>query len=244
MVDSTPNSGKSTQNGQAPPHMAANGAGAKPEAVNTRTTEGIGDLWLPPGLSDGVTSAHLHVVPIGKPKGFFFRVHPGPEFRRSCEIYVHKVREQIGEEYFFVAKPMRGEIEEARPCTLLVCIDREGSPQLWPVILPRDGERDNVAWISARRAARVAMDRWVKLVWTGRAFTTHDAKPGFAPEPDWKKLALPTLDELVTIAAGEHGIIRNHNHPIVRELVGAPPEDDGLDDADVASVAGEAEDLK
>lgn len=126
---------------------------------------------------------------------------------------------------------MRGAIEEARRCTLVTAIYRDGSPRLWPLKLPREGEHDNDAWISARSAAKVAMDKWVRLVWQRRAYLTRDAKPGYAPDPDWSKL--PVFDELVRLAFGQNNIIRDHEHPIVRDLFGAAPgkradDDDGL----------------
>ena len=47
----------------------------------------------------------------------------------------------------------------------------------------------------------------------------REAQPGFASEPDWKKL--PTFDQLMKQAVGPNGIIRDTNHPIYRELMGA-----------------------
>jgi hypothetical protein len=116
---------------------------------------------------------------------------------------------------------MRGAIEEARPCTLVTVVYRDGSPRIWPIPFPRDGERDNEAWISARAAAKAGMERWVKLVWVRRSYMTRDAQPGFAPDPDYKKL--PPFNDLVTLAFGESGIIRDTGHPIYRELFGAAP---------------------
>jgi hypothetical protein len=185
--------------------------------------EGIKELWLDPKLGDGITDTHWHDIPIGKPKAYF-RVSPLAEFKRRTEIYVHKTEDEIGEEYYIVGPQMRGRIAEARPCTIVTCVYRDGSPRLWPLMFPREGEKDNAAWKSARKAARTAMEKWVKLSWVGRAYTTTDALKGYAPDPDYTKL--PTFDEMIQIALGEHGIIRAPDHPIYRELVGAPPEDE------------------
>ena len=59
---------------------------------------------------------------------------------------------------------------------------------------------------------------------------TRDAQPGYAPDPDWKKL--PAFNELVKAAFGPHGVIQDTTHPIYRELMGAPATIDD-DDADL-----------
>jgi hypothetical protein len=190
----------------------------------------IDSLWLDPALGDGLVDVHYHDIPVGKPRDFF-RINPDPAYRRLTEIYVHKVEGQIEEQTYIIAKPMQGVIEEARRCTLVTVVYRDGSPRLWALKLPKDGERDNEAWITARAAAKVAMEKWIKLVWQRRAYMTREAQPGYAPEPDWSKL--PSFDELVRLAFGEHGVIRNKNHRIVLDLFGAPSKpasdaDDGL----------------
>ena len=190
----------------------------------------IDSLWLDPALGDGLVDVHYHDIPVGKPRDFF-RINPDRAYRRLTEIYVHKVEGQIEEQTYIIAKPMQGVIEEARRCTLVTVVYRDGSPRLWALKLPKDGERDNEAWITARAAAKVAMEKWIKLVWQRRAYMTREAQPGYAPEPDWSKL--PSFDELVRLAFGEHGVIRNQNHRIVLDLFGAPSKrasdaDDGL----------------
>jgi len=197
--------------------------------VTPSDAQDIEALWLDPGLGDGITDTHWHQIPIGKPKNFF-RVHPDPMFRRKTEIYVHKPEDAIEEQYYVIAPSMRGRILEARLCTLAVCIDRNGNPRLWPLMHPRPGEKDNLAWVSARLAARTAIGAWVKLVWIGRAYQTREALPGYAPEPDWSKL--PPYNDMLKLAVGEHGIIRNTEHPIYRELMGAPATADGNVDGD------------
>jgi hypothetical protein len=163
-----------------------------------------------------------------KPKDFFW-THPDSGYRRRTEIYTHKPEGMIDEQHYVVAPSMRGRIPEARPCTLVTIVYRDGTPRLWPIKFPRDGEKDNDAWITARRAAKLGMEKWVKLVWVGRAYLTRDANEGYAPKPDFNKL--PPFVELVKLAFGEHGIIRNTAHPIYRELFGMPKEAADDDDA-------------
>ena len=50
---------------------------------------------------------------------------------------------------------MRGVIDEASPCTIVTVVYRDGTPRLWPIKFPRDGERDNDAWITARSCAKI-----------------------------------------------------------------------------------------
>jgi hypothetical protein len=63
---------------------------------------------------------------------------------------VHKLEGQIDEQVYVIAPNMRGKILEARQCTLVTVVDRSGAPRIYPVPLPREGEKDNEAWISAR----------------------------------------------------------------------------------------------
>jgi hypothetical protein len=184
-------------------------------------------LFLDPGLGDGITDTHYHSIVVDKPKGFF-RMIDDPAYRRRTEIYTHKIEGVIGEQHYIIAPAMRGRIEEARPCTLVTVVDRNGTPRLWALKFPKEGEKDNAAWISARSAARTSKDKWIRLVWVGGVYLTRDAHEGYAPDPDPKKL--PPFIELVRLGFGEHGVIRNTAHPIYRELFGMPKE--AADDVD------------
>jgi hypothetical protein len=183
--------------------------------------EDLDSLWLDPGLGDGIVNVSPHEIPIGKPKDFF-RVHSDPAYRRRTEIYTHKPEGVIDEQHYIIAPEMRGRITEARPATIVTCIYRNGLIRLWPICFPRDGERDVEAWITARAAAKVAMEKWVKLVWLARAYQTREAQPGYAPDPDLGKI-LP-FNTLVKIAYGVHGIIHDTEHAIYRELYGSAPK--------------------
>jgi hypothetical protein len=187
----------------------------------------LSDLWFDPALGDGLTDTTFDRIPVAKPRDFF-RVHPDPNFRRQTEVYTHKPEGQIEEQHFILAKPMQGMIEEARPAIIVVCIYRDGTLRLWPLKRAKASEKDNDAWKSAREAAREAMTKWVRIVWVRTAYQWRQAQPGYAPDPDWTKL--PTFDQLVVHAFGQHGIIRDTNHHIYRDLMGAAPRKAGTDD--------------
>jgi len=125
---------------------------------------------------------------------------------------------------------MEAVLEEAAPYTLAVYIYRDGTPRIWPLRLPKEGERDNEAWSSARAAAKASLTKWVKLLWQGRAFVTREAKPGYAPDPAWEKL--PPIEELIFKAIGEKNILRDSSHSMYRNLIGdkSSGADDGGDD--------------
>jgi len=209
-------------------HIAgAGGNGANPPTPADATD--IEALWLDPALGDGIVDVTYHTVPVGRPRDYF-RVHPDKAYRRRTEIYEHKPEGVIDEQTYVIGPAMRGQIPEARPCTLVTVVYRHGSPRLWPVKFPKDGDKDCEAWVSARAAARVGMERWTKLLWVRRAYQTRDAQPGYAPDPDFSKL--PPFNELVRLAFGEHGIINDVSHPIYRELFGMPARPAAVSDAD------------
>jgi hypothetical protein len=199
-----------------------------PKKETPKDAADFASLWQDPSLGDGITTGHFHTIPVGKPKNFF-RTHPDQAYRRRTEIYVHKPEGVIDEQTFIIAPSMQGRIEEATPCTLVAVMYRDGTPRLWPIKHPRDGEKDNESWISARSSARTGIDRWIKVIWKGNRYVTRDALPGYAPDPDWSKL--PTFDELAALAFGEHGVIRDTDHPMYRELFGSPLEE-ATDDGD------------
>jgi len=192
----------------------------KPKLVTPSDALDLSDLWLDPGLGDGITETVRHSIPLGKPRDYF-RMHPDPAYRRLVEIYKHKTEDAIEEEYFVFAGGMKGMLEEAAPYTVAVCIYRDGSPRIWPLRLPREGERDNDAWTSARAAAKASLTKWVKLLWEGRSYTTRESKPGYAPDPAWEKL--PPFEELMIKAFGEKNIIRDSSHSMYRNLIGDKP---------------------
>jgi hypothetical protein len=180
-----------------------------------------------PELGDAITETKFLTLVVGKPRDFY-RTHPDKAYRQRTEIYTHKPEGVIDAQHYIIHPSMRGRIDEARPCVLVTVIDRTGTPRLWPIGLPREGERDMKAWESARIAARNGIDKWVKLLWQKQAYVTREAQAGYAPDPDWTKL--PTYEELVRLGFGDNGVIRGTDHVIYRDLFGANPDTSTLDD--------------
>jgi hypothetical protein len=206
-----------------------------PEATDSRVAppgvndaDDIASLWIDTGQSDPLTVEHLHKIPIGKPKDFFMLVDR-PGYRRKSMQYILKAENSIREEYYLVGPKMYERmIDDARPCIITVAVDRLGSPRIWPLALPREDENDMEVWETARAVAREGLTRWAKIVWKGRRFISRYAEEGYAPKPDYSKL--PSLNELIRLAYGSSGIIRDENHPVYRALIGkAAPATGGLD---------------
>jgi hypothetical protein len=203
---------------------------SKPELKVVADASDYADLWIETSTGDGILNQERDRIPVGKPKDFF-RVHPDQGYRRRTEIYVHKTEGQVEEQHYIIAPRLRGRIVEAREATLVAVVYRDGTPRIWPVMMPKNG-RDNDAWSSARAAAKEAMSKWIKLVWQGRSYTWITAEQGYAPEPQWEKL--PPWDKLVDLGYGKDGVMRSTDHPLFRALTGASQDIDASSDQDDA----------
>ena len=130
----------------------------------------------------------------------------------------------IDEQNFIIGPKMKGRFEEARPCTLVTVVYRDGTPRLWPIKLPKD-ERAGQRSVG-HRPARQREPQWSggsSSSGSKRAYQTRDAQPGYAPDPDFSKL--PPFDELVKLAFGE---ARDHPRREASQSTatscGAPPK--------------------
>ena len=90
----------------------------KPKLVSPADALDLSDLWLDPGLGDGITDEVRHSIPFGKPRDYF-RLHPDPAYRRKVEMYRHKTEDAIDEEYFVFAGGMQGSLKRRPPIRLL-----------------------------------------------------------------------------------------------------------------------------
>lgn len=199
--------GASQPNGSEPPPLSTDVADLSSLRINT-------------GIGDPLAFERHHKVPVGKPKDYF-RTHPGQDYRGLFWVYKHRSDNMIGEQWFLIAEAMQEELMDyARPHVILTLVDRLWLPRLWPLTQPKPEENDNDAWFSARAVARDGLTAWVKPVFKARSFISRMAEEGYAPEPAWKELGLPTFNELLNLAFGRDGVIRDRNHPIAMNLLG------------------------
>jgi hypothetical protein len=215
---------------ESTPASPGNGQGAETKQYTPPADAAdIAGLFQDTGQGDPLAEISIHTIPIDKPKDFF-RLHPDPAYRRRCLVYTHKIEGQIEETHYIVPNTMSDEVSEARPCILATCIYRDGSVRLWPLKMPREGEKDQKAWETARAAAKKALTTWTKLLWKGGKYDTRDAKPGYAPDPDVSKI--PSFEKLVALATGEHGVF-HEKHPVYLDHVVGEASTKADDDSDL-----------
>jgi len=202
---------------------------------STSDTDDIEALWEDDGLGDPLAVTHIHQIDIDKPRDFFW-AHPDRKYRKKTWVYVHKPEKVFKPQYFIVDKPMRDKVPQARPCTLIVVVDRAGVPRILPLFSPRPGENDYDAWITLRSVVRESFTQWVRLVWVNGGYQSIVADKGYAPEPDFSRL--PTFNKMIKLAFGPDGIRRDEENRAYRSCFGKAakePDDlasDGEEDAD------------
>jgi hypothetical protein len=180
----------------------------------------IENLWISPMHGDGITSPGVLRIPVGKPDKYnFVRAHRGADYRRHAVMIPIKEREGFDETFYLVSPPLARELElDGRPYVLSLLVDRVGNLRIWPIRLAAENEKDNAWWETGRAAVRRALDAWVRVIPGKTGYHTIDANEGFAPEPAWDKVK--SFNELIQIAFAPQGIIKDLDHPVVRDLFG------------------------
>lgn len=157
----------------------------------------------------------ITTVPVRKPnKQDFVRVHPDPQYRLSPAAMIELKEES---EIYLVTPAMAHDLtQEAFVATLYTAINRQGVVFLWPVRLPTDG-RQNAWHTSARDAAELAMDRWVRVTanMSLGAYEIFGASANI-PDPVWPD---QTLEQLITTAF-QTRLVDRADHPLVLRLHG------------------------
>ena len=159
----------------------------------------------------------LTTVPVRKPsKQEFVRVHPDEEWRMETAIIEIKDEREV----YLVAPELLGELSEfTTPVCLFTTINRQKVLMLWPVKLPGLDGRSNPWHESALDAAKLAMDKWVRVSanMSLGAYEVFEARSDM-PDPEWPE-SDTDLGSLLSVAFRGR-IIDSLDHPIVNSLLG------------------------
>ena len=156
-------------------------------------------------------------IAVRKPtKQEYFRVRVDPEFRLTCAILEIK-----DEREFYLVTPdvLPALAEDVRHVELRLCLNRQGVPFVWPVPMPGPDGRPNSWHQSAREAASLAEESWVRMiaVMAEGGYSLYRAT-GSIPDPEWPD---KSMAELLALAFKDGKLIDTMDHPIVQQLNGA-----------------------
>jgi hypothetical protein len=199
----------------------------KPPATKVGDMEPVGGSADPFSLDNvsvsGTTIEDLGVeqpiliVPVDKPnKQDFFRVHPDPAFKLEARV----IKLDAERETFLVTRAIWPLIPgETKLVRLVAYLPRTGGIGLWPVLLPDPlaQGRDSNWSITARKAAELAENKWVRLQ-ANMARGAYDVVTSDKiPPPVWPNV---TMRELLSIAFGDGRLVDRPDHPVIRQLRG------------------------
>ena len=168
---------------------------------------------------DEMSSAkkELLTLRVRKPgKREFFRVHPDAAYRKNILL----IDDKEGGETYYVVGHLRAQIpDECDPYTLYACVSRQqDDPFLWPVRIPKQDDRHNEWWASAREGAELGIKKWVRITasmaqgyYTVR--TSEDES-----KPNWPT---QSYEDLLRIAFKGGRVIDTLGHPYIRRLNGS-----------------------
>ena len=157
----------------------------------------------------------LTTVPVRKPNPQdWVRVHPGSEYRENFPLIELKDER---EEYVVAASLVPELVGEFVSKTLYTTVNRQGVVSLWPVRLPDPDGREMEWHRSAREAAELAMNRWVRCK-ANRSLGAYDIFQAEAciAEPAWPDL---TFQQIIRIAFRDR-LITSMDHPVIKRLRG------------------------
>ena len=161
----------------------------------------------------GVTREFV-TCPVRKPnKKEFVRVHP--ELKLSAHIL-----ELENEQETYLVEPAVAAVlaGDVRSVSLQFTVSRQGATFLWPVPLPPLDGQDYPSHVSVRKAAQLALTKWVRVLWRKeqRAYDVLSA-PGDLGTPVWHEVG---MRDILMVAFGETFTIRDAAHPVVKRVLG------------------------
>jgi hypothetical protein len=148
----------------------------------------------------------------------FFRANGDPNMTRPAYVFLDK--DEIGAEPYLVLPEARPFIaDHLRPVQLVVCINRQNVPFIWPVALPdlnTNAGRHNRWGASALEVMKIAQRAWVKMLAGDGAYRAFAAESSDLPEPQWPDRSFHDLVK----AAFKDRLITGPDHPVVKKLRG------------------------
>ena len=167
------------------------------------------------GAAIGVKKALLSVAVRRPSREWFIQANQNPEFHLRTHLLELK---ELGETYL-VAPHLWDELageSTFTPRLLLLSVNRQHVPFLWPIRLPDvDGRVDS--WSrSAFDAATMGMGRWIRVV-ANRAASSYDVfYSDHAADPVWPQLSMAAILRL----AFKDYYIESRTHAVLRQLRG------------------------
>lgn len=159
----------------------------------------------------------LTTVPCRKPgKQEFVRVRPGEAWQAQLNLL--EIENDQGKEVYLVAPAICQELaKETRLILLVVAINRSGVSFLWPLKLAGPDDKPNSWYDSARVAAKLAEEHWVRVTsnMSSKSYETAKARVAI-PEPEWPD---KSLQELIEVCFRDR-LIDSLEHPVVQQLWG------------------------
>jgi hypothetical protein len=180
--------------------------------VTTDVFSDLSKLRLPQNFEAVGVTPVLMTVPVRKPKSTeFVRVHLDDQM----DAFTLETDDQ---EIYFVVPECGAKLgDDLRAVTLFRVVTRQGAELLWPVKYPKDGQAPMGWHTSAREAAGLARDHWIRLR-SDNSLNAYrvDKAGGDLGEPKWSS---NSLQELLRIAFRDR-IIDSVDHPVVRRRLG------------------------
>jgi hypothetical protein len=160
----------------------------------------------------------LTTILVQKPKRTdFIRVHPDPAY--TVDMYILERDTGMDRQTYMVLPEVQHLVlEELRLARVIAYINRRGTPFLWPLRLPVEGnDRNRRVAETALLCAEQAKTLWVRVMWNPdiSGYSMQRAK-GDIGEPQWPDKSMRDLLEI----GFRHYLIDRPDHPVIRELEG------------------------
>jgi hypothetical protein len=162
----------------------------------------------------GVKKLLTH-VPVRKPgRQDFIRVHPDAAYR----VDVGVIQLKDDDETYLVCPELHAELRgEMVFVSIFTAITRQGVTFLWPVRLQLPDDKPLAWWTSAREAAEMAINQWVRVS-ANKHLGAYEitAATGLVAEPEWPTLSFQRLIEI----GFRDRLVDRLDHPLVQRLRG------------------------